>query len=138
MMNLPNRNRFLSGFGNSDYLHDYLAGREDRFTPSVNIAENDQRYKIEMGLPGFRKDDFKIDLEKDNLTIHGEMEKNRNHIREEYTRQEFDMESFEKSFQLPDNVDEEHITAKYIDGLLEIELPKKKNLEHRHRKVKIS
>lgn len=138
MMNLPRRSRFLSGFGNQDYLNDYLAGREEEFTPSVNIAENDRRYKIEMGLPGFQKEDFNIDLEIDCLTIHGEKEKKENLIREEYTRQEFNLESFEKSFQLPNNVDEDQITAHFKDGLLEIELPKKKENGNGSKKVKIS
>jgi len=137
-MNSPTRNRFLSGFANKDYLNDYLAGREEEFTPSVNIAENDQRYKIEMGLPGFQKEDFKIDLENDCLTIRGEKREKESYVREEYTRQEFDRESFEKSFQLPNNVDEDHISAKFKDGLLEVELPKKTDTANRSKKVKIS
>lgn len=138
MMTLPKGNRFFRGFENKGYLNDNLAGREEGFSPSVNIAENNWRYKIEMGLPGFQKHDFKIDLESDCLIIRGEKEDKENYTQEEYTRQEFSLESFEKSFQLPENVDDGHITAHFKDGLLEIELLKRNNTECRSKIIKIS
>jgi HSP20 family protein len=138
MMTLPKRNRFLSGFGNRDYLDEYLMEQEEEFTPAINIAENDNRYKIEMGLPGFNKDDFSIDLEKDCLIIKGEKEKEKSYVKEEYTRREFRMESFEKSFELPPGIDPDRISAKFEDGLLEVEIPKTENNPKRIKTIKVS
>ncbi|MBR9999980.1 MAG: Hsp20/alpha crystallin family protein, partial [Cyclobacteriaceae bacterium] len=53
------------------------------------------------------------------------MDLRRINVKEEYSRQEFNVQSFKKSFQLPDNIDQNDISAKFVDGLLEIELPKK-------------
>jgi HSP20 family protein len=136
-MEIRNRNRFLGGFQNKDYMGDYLTGKDDRYTPAINIAENEKRYKIEMGLPGFNKDNFQIDIERDCLFVRGVSEKGKSHVKEEYTRQEFNVESFEKTFQLPRHIDQEKISAKFIDGMLEIELPKKDEPEKGSRKIRV-
>ncbi len=131
-------NKFAGGFGPRDYLGDYLAGRDEEFTPAVNIAENENRYKIELGLPGFEKKDFNIETESGCLTISGKKEREKSYVRDEYTRQEFDYDHFSKKFQLPDNVDEDKISARYENGLLEIEIPKKSPQKSSQKKITVS
>ena len=121
-----------------DYLGDYLEGQDENLTPSVNIAENRKRYKIEMGLPGFNRENFQIDLEQDCLIVRGVSEKEDNQVKEEYMHQEFNTESFEKSFRLPQIIDQEKISARFVDGLLEIELPKRENTERGTRQIEVS
>ncbi len=137
MINLTRGNRFASGFGNRDYLADYLAGREDELTPAVNIAENDKQFRIEMGLPGFSRDDFNVDLENNCLTISGEKKAGTNVVKDEYTRYEFGLEKFEKSFELPENADTGKIDAKFKEGLLQIEIPKKSIEKYSPKKIKV-
>jgi len=121
-----------------DYLGDYLEGQDENLTPSVNIAENRKRYKIEMGLPGFNRENFQIDLEQDCLIVRGVSEKEDNQVKEEYMHQEFNTESFEKSFRLPQIIDQEKISARFVDRLLEIELPKRENTERGTRQIEVS
>ena len=137
-MDLRKRNRFLGGFSNRDYMGDYLAGQDERFTPAINVAENEKRYKIEMGLPGFNKDDFQIDIEQDCLYIRGVREKGDSYVKDEYTRQEFNVESFEKTFQLPANINQDKISAKFNDGMLVIELPKRGGQKNSGKKITVT
>ena len=137
MINLTRGNRFASGFGNRNYLTDYLAGREEELTPAINIAENEKHFRIEIGLPGFTRDEFSVDLDNNCLTICGEKKAEENMVRDEYTRYEFGMEKFEKRFELPENIDDEKIEAKFKDGLLEIELPKRTPEKQSPKKIKV-
>jgi HSP20 family protein len=97
--------------------------------PSVNIRETNDIFIVEMAAPGMTKDDFKIELDGNLLTISSEKE-DRNEMRdgEKYTRQEFSYQSFQRSFQLPkDVVDSDKIQAKYENGVLNLVIPKKEH-----------
>jgi len=78
--------------------------------------------------PGFKKEDFKLKVEDDVLTISAESksEKKEEGKEKEYTRREYSYSSFTRSFHLPDNVKDDSITASYQDGILKLELPKSK------------
>lgn len=95
--------------------------------PAVNIMETDEGFKLEMAVPGMKKEDFNIDLDKDVLTISAE-EKFENEEKDtdgRYTRREFSYSAFTRSFTLPKTIDGEKITATYTDGVLGIAIPKK-------------
>ncbi|MCC8425485.1 Hsp20/alpha crystallin family protein [Mucilaginibacter sp. UR6-11] len=94
------------------------------FLPAVNIRETKNHYKLDVAVPGFKKDDFKITTEDGLLTISAETSKEENVENENYTRREFSSSSFTRTFNLPDNADEDDISANYHNGLLEIELKK--------------
>src|SRR6476620_8994497 len=97
--------------------------------PSVNIRETNDNFIVEMAAPGMTKDDFKIELDGNLLTISSEKE-DRNDMKdgEKYTRQEFSYQSFQRSFQLPrDVVDSDKIQAKYENGVLNLVVPKKEH-----------
>jgi HSP20 family protein len=92
--------------------------------PAVNIRETKNYYKLDVSAPGFKKDDFKITTEDGLLTISAETSNEKNEEKASYTRKEFSSSSFTRTFNLPENVEEDNISANYNNGLLEIELKK--------------
>lgn len=90
--------------------------------PAVNISETDEKFNVSVAAPGMKKDDFKIDLEGDVLTISAEKEETNEDKR--FNRREYNYSSFYRSFTLPQDVKIDEIEAKYEDGVLNIELPK--------------
>jgi HSP20 family protein len=113
-------------FFNIDNFFD--GGNLGRDFPAVNIAENEKNYSIEVVAPGFKKEDFKLKVDDDILTISAEsrVENKDNGKEKEYTRREYSYRSFTRSFRLPDDVKDDSISASYVDGVLNLELPKSK------------
>lgn len=93
--------------------------------PPVNITENKDNYEVSLGVPGLKKDDFKIDVDGNMLTISSEKEESREEKEKSFTRKEYSYSSFSRSFTLPDEVNKERIEAKYEDGVLKLTLPRK-------------
>lgn len=137
MTTLVRRNNLLPSFNNffDDFFSKDLFDWNDKnFTvsgstlPSVNVKETENDFNIELAVPGMKKEDFKIELDKHVLTISSEKkeeheEKDKNG---KYTRKEFNYQSFSRSFTLPANtVENEKIEASYKDGILHITVPKK-------------
>lgn len=107
--------------------------------PSVNIVENKDNYEVSLAAPGMKKDDFKIDIDSNTLTISAEKEEKKEEKEERYTRKEFNYTSFSRSFSLPDWVNKDKIDASYENGLLKLILPKTeeaKRIASRHITVK--
>jgi HSP20 family protein len=96
----------------------------DVAVPKVNVQENDKAFMMEVVVPGFNKDDLKIKVEKDMLTISAEVKSEEEKKEKEYTRCEYRFQSFSRSFHLPENVKEDAIEANYSDGVLKLTLPK--------------
>ncbi|WP_294237089.1 Hsp20/alpha crystallin family protein [uncultured Chryseobacterium sp.] len=93
--------------------------------PSVNIKENDNHFEVEVAAPGMQKDDFRITLDGNLLTISSSKKNETEESKDYYTRREFSYQSFQRSFELAkDVVDEEHIEAKYENGVLKLIIPK--------------
>ena len=97
--------------------------------PAVNITENKEDYKLSVAASGLKKDDFKIDVEGNMLTISSEKEDSKEEKDERYTRKEYSYSSFSRSFALPEEVNQEKIEAKYQDGVLKVTLPKKDDVK---------
>jgi len=94
--------------------------------PSVNIKESADNYQVEVAAPGMDKNDFKVVLEGNLLTISSTKQQEQTNEQESFTRKEFSYQSFQRSFELPKNVvEEEHISARYENGLLQLTIPKK-------------
>ena len=93
--------------------------------PAVNVLENDNALKIELAAPGLKKEDFKVNVHENTLTISTEGKSVTEEKVGKYTRKEFNYTSFKRSFTLPKSVDSEKIVATYTDGVLGLELPKK-------------
>ncbi|HRG37331.1 MAG TPA: Hsp20/alpha crystallin family protein [Bacteroidia bacterium] len=93
--------------------------------PSVNVKETETAYELEVAAPGLSKEDFKIDVDGNTLTISAEKETNKEEKQDSYTRKEFSYSSFKRSFNLPERtVETDKITAKYADGVLQLVVPK--------------
>lgn len=95
--------------------------------PAVNIRESADNYEVEMAAPGMRKEDFKVELDGNNLTISSEMQNQQEEKEgERYTRREYSYQSFQRTFTLPKNVvDVDQINAKYENGVLRLLIPKR-------------
>jgi HSP20 family protein len=94
--------------------------------PSVNIKESPEAFDVEVAAPGFSKDEFKIELNNDLLTISSEKQlENETQEGENFTRREFSYQSFSRSFTLPHTVNSDRIGAKYENGILRVSIPKK-------------
>lgn len=95
--------------------------------PSVNVKELDNGFEIHVAAPGIKKEDLKINLERNVLTISSET-KTENQEKDEkgaFTRREFNYSSFSRAFTLPEDAEPEKIEATYEDGILKITIPKK-------------
>jgi len=94
--------------------------------PAVNIKENEQGFALEMLAPGFKKSDFNLELNQNTLSISVENKKSETETTEKFTRREFQLGAFKRTFTLPENIDENQISANYEDGILHVFLPIKK------------
>lgn len=92
--------------------------------PSVDIVEKQDEYLVEIELPGVRKEDVKITLESNVLTIRGEKKHESEKKEDQYHRVERSYGAFQRSFTLPLTVKGDKIDASYKDGILQIHLPK--------------
>jgi HSP20 family protein len=106
-------------FGNGDWPMPTMN------VPAVNISEQDNRYLVSLAAPGMKKDDFKIEVDGNMLTITSEKEESTEEKDKKFTRKEYNYSSFSRCFSLPEEVKQENIEAKYEDGVLKIALPRK-------------
>ena len=101
--------------------------------PAVNISETPERFDVEVAAPGMKKEDFRVELDGNMLTISSERKNEwENKEDQRYTRREFSYQSFQRSFQLPAQVvDSDRIEAKYENGLLRLMIPKKEEAKQK-------
>ena len=94
------------------------------FVPRVDIVEEEKSYEIQVAAPGLNKEDFKLDLNDNYLTVSGERKFTKEQKQKNFHSIETQYGTFSRSFSLPENVDATKITAKYVNGILEISIPK--------------
>jgi HSP20 family protein len=125
---LKNRD-FFPSIVDEFFGRDFLPGMFEFQTginmPSVNIVEGKDDFRIEVAAPGLEKNDFKINLENNVLTISSEKEDTNEQKEERYMRREFSYSSFRRSFSLPGTVEADKIAANHSNGVLNITIPKK-------------
>ncbi len=97
--------------------------------PAVNICETNDNYELEFNVPGRKKEDFKITVDKNILTV--SYEKNEEHKEEtkQFIKREFVTQSFKRSFTLDEKINADDINAKYENGILFLTLPKKEEVK---------
>ena len=119
-----------------NFFNDFFGTNNAPMELRTDISDKGDAFVLEAGLPGFKKDDIKIDLENDRLTIkaerHSEHEDNRNG----YVRRERHFGSFERSFDVS-GIDTSGIRANYTDGVLTLTLPKRPELVPDNRSIAI-
>ena len=127
-MSLTKRNEVLfPALMNELFRPDWFGGTENKRAtiPAVNIKENEKDFELELFVPGRVKDDFKIEIDDSVLTISAEIKEENEEVKENFTRREFSISSFKRSFTLPDTVATDNIEATYEGGILKFNIPKK-------------
>jgi HSP20 family protein len=128
-----NQPRHMNGWMD-EFLNDFPTAfgktfKEQLFVPQVNIKETNDAYLLELSAPGRNKEDFKINVEKNLLTISSEKKEETNTESEKQIRREFSVQSFKRTFTLDDKIQADNIQAKYENGLLTLTLPKKEEVK---------
>ena len=120
---VPFRSLFSDIFDGDGFVDEKFQNKN--WVPAVNVSENDKNYEIEVAAPGMKKGDFKVQIEKGTLTISAERKEEKEEKKKNYTRQEYSYNSFNRSFNMPDDVKEEDVKAHYEDGVLKLSVAKK-------------
>tara|TARA_Y100000813_G_C24056850_1_gene301992 strand:+ start:347 stop:778 length:432 start_codon:yes stop_codon:yes gene_type:complete len=105
----------------------FLGKNTENYRPAVNVKERENDFQVELVAPGFKKGDFKLEINHDVLTISAEhVEEKTKDDKERYSLREYSKASFERTFRLPENkIDTEAVKAVYEEGILNVYLPKK-------------
>ena len=107
------------------------------WSPLVDISEDDKEYLVKAEIPEMKKEDIKINVHDDVLTVSGERQYEKEEKGKKYYRVERAYGSFMRSFALPENADGSKISAEYKDGVLKIHLPKSEQAKKKAIEVKI-
>jgi HSP20 family protein len=122
----PFRNMLDSFFRDSEFMPSF---QDTNFRMPVDIYEKDGNVTIDFELPGLDKKDINIQLEGNNLTVSGKMQKDNEVKKENYYRCERSYGEFSRSFTLPDGIKEKDLKASFKDGVLKVTFPKTKEIE---------
>ena len=111
----------------NDFFDNNWMERSNCTAPALNVLEHEKSYELELAAPGMTKEDFKVTLDKEgDLVINMEKknENNENHRRGHYLRREFSYSKFQQTMLLPEDADREKISAKVVNGVLTVDIPK--------------
>ena len=124
-MNLLKRQNpaFTSLFDDLIFNQDW--NNQNLSLPAVNIIEADDHIDVQLATPGMKKSDFQIEVDEGVLIISSETVTHSNETQTSYTLKEFGNRSFKRSFNIPDTIYVDKITAAYKEGILTVSLPKK-------------
>lgn len=106
----------------------------------VNLRETDAAFELELVAPGLKKDDFKLQVTRELLTISFEQAQQNNAADKDghWVRREYQQQSFLRSFNLDETIDADNIAARYEDGILKLSLPKKPHAQHITRQISVN
>lgn len=106
--------------------------------PAANIRQTDDEYIIELAVPGLEREDFNIQLGKNDITIEVEKKESKEESKDESSYKEFSYYSFKRNFKLPKGIDVENVKASYTKGILEVKLEKLKDEQPKEEYKKIT
>ena len=124
-MNLLKRQNSAFSYLFDDFILNQDWGYHKASLPAVNIITSDDQFDIELATPGNKKANFKIEVEDDVLIISSEIVSQSDDTETSYERKEFGYNSFQRSFNIPESVNTDKISATYKEGVLTVSLPKK-------------
>jgi len=132
--------RALGGFFEDVMQHGFNKFEENNWASvPVNIHETDKSYELGVIAPGLKKEDLKINVDKNILTISFEQkEEKKEQEGSKVLRSEYSFRSFKRSFTLTEKIDAAQISAKYADGVLYVTLPKKENVEQTAQEISVA
>lgn len=137
---LRTNNNWLDNAFN-DFFDDSAMRRMNSTAPAVNVKEDETAYTMEVAVPGIKKEFCRVNINNDgdlNIAIENKMEHKEDNKKERYLRREFSYTNYQQTYSLPDNVNKESISAKVIDGVLIIQLPKNEKIEQKvQRKIEV-
>ena len=106
--------------------------------PPVNISETKDLYELELNVPGRNKEDFKITVDKDILTVSFDIKEENKDENKKQIKKEFSLQPFKRSFTLDEKILSENIVAKYENGLLVLNLPKKEEVKAEAKQISVN
>ena len=115
----------------------FLGGRQAAQVPAVNIAETENEFHIELAVPGLKKEDFKINLEKNVLSVSAQKKEENVEEGKKFSKREYNYSSFTRSFTLPETVDHSKIDAEYVDGILKLNVAKREEAKIQTREIAV-
>lgn len=118
----------------NDFFSDNALSRMNATAPAVNVKVNENGYVMEVAVPGIKKEFCRVNIDdKGNLeiSIENKLEHKEEEKKEHYLRREFSYSNYQQSYVLPDDVDREKVSAKVLDGVLEIALPRVRKEEQK-------
>jgi len=118
---------------NDSFLNDKFASR----VPAVNIAETENGFEIELAVPGLKKEDFKINLDKNVLSVSADKKTENVEEGKRFSKREYSYKSFTRSFTLPEVADHSKIEAEYTDGILKLNVAKKEEAKVQAREIAV-
>jgi HSP20 family protein len=107
------------------------------YAPRVDVVENKENFVVRAELPGIKKEDVKLTLENNVLTLSGEKRYEEKRDEDNFHLRESRYGKFERSFRLTDNIDRSNIAADYKDGVLTISLPKTKEAQPKEISIQV-
>ena len=131
--NLPGFSNVFDSIFNDTFFSDRMMTR----VPAANISETPDHFHVELAAPGLKKEDFNLKLERDVLSVSVEQNNQNEHSSRNYAKREFSYSSFVRAFTLPDSANIEGIQAKYTDGVLMIDIPKREEAKLISRQIEI-
>ena len=127
--------RIFDSMFNNDLPRFSLA---ESWMPAVDVNETETEFLLSADIPGLDKKDVSIDIHDGVITIEGERAIDNEKSTYDYRIRERQLGSFNRSFRLPDNVNEVKVAAKFKNGVLKVTLPKTKEVIPEGRQIKIS
>ena len=132
------KNGLVNPFLNDVYslLNDsFLNERSAVVVPAVNIAETENAFEIALAVPGLKKEDIKINLDKNVLSVSAEKKTETTDENKKFSKREYNFNAFSRSFTLPQSADSSKIEAEYVDGILTLTVAKKEEAKFQSREI---
>ena len=136
-MLLVRRNKdfdWLNNWFDDNFFNTPVMAQTTTTAPAVNVKEDNKQYVMEVAVPGLKKEQVNMSIDKDGyltLSIENKNEQKDENKKEHYLRREFSYTSYRQSYALPDNVDADKIEANVADGVLKVVLPKVEKKEEK-------
>jgi len=134
------KNGFVNPFFNDVYsiLNDsFVNERAALRSPAANIAETDAQFEIDLAIPGLSKEDIKINLDKNVLSVSADKKTETVDENKKFTKREYSYSSFSRSFTLPESADQSKIEADYVNGILKLTIAKKEEAKFQTREISV-
>lgn len=134
------RNGVVNPFFNDVYniLNDSFLNEKAAYrTPAVNIAETENAFEVQLAVPGLKKEDLKINLDKNVINVSADKKVETTDESKKFTKREYSYSSFSRSFTLPQSADSSKIDADYTDGILTLTIAKKEEAKFQSREIAV-